>query len=74
MSLAQLKKAFRKCDQTSDKLKLSLVLILKSVLRCHHKKTSIEVFHLEVVDEIDTFNNYLWGHRYFVDTLIVFRN
>lgn len=61
VSLAQLEKALRECDQMFDKLKLGLVFILESVLRYHHMKTSIDDFHLEVVDEIDTFNNYPWG-------------
>ncbi|XP_022891304.1 uncharacterized protein LOC111406240 isoform X1 [Olea europaea var. sylvestris] len=73
VTLALLRDAFRECDQMSDKLKLGLVLILESVLRCYHKKTSIDIFHLEVVDDIDTFNNYPWGRRCFVDTLRVFR-
>lgn len=69
----QLADAFRACEDMSDKLKLGMVLILESVLRCHHKKTSIDLFHLEVVDDIDTFNSYPWGQRCFEDTLRHFR-
>lgn len=73
VTLAQLGDALRRCDRMSDRLKLGLVLIIESILRCHHKKTSIDIFHLEVVDDIDAFNNYPWGWRCFLDTLRVFR-
>lgn len=45
----------------SNKLKLGLVLILESVLKCHHKKTSIGIFHSKVVGDIDMLKNYPWG-------------
>ncbi|XP_022874029.1 uncharacterized protein LOC111392861 [Olea europaea var. sylvestris] len=73
VTLAQLGDALRRCDRMSDRLKLGLVLIIESILRCHHKKTSIDIFHLEVVEDIDAFNNYPWGWRCFLDTLRVFR-
>lgn len=56
-----------------DKLKLGLVYILESMVRHHHKKTVIDLFfHLEVVDDINAFNNYPWGRIYFQDTVHVF--
>ncbi|XP_022895023.1 uncharacterized protein LOC111409242 isoform X1 [Olea europaea var. sylvestris] len=70
--LPQLIDAIRRCDQMLDRLKLGLVYILESVLRCHHKKTAIDIFHLEIVDDIDRFNNYHWGRRCFEDTVHVF--
>ncbi|XP_022889027.1 uncharacterized protein LOC111404453 [Olea europaea var. sylvestris] len=73
MTLAQLGDAFRGCDQISDKLKLGMVFILESVLRCHHRKTLIDVFHSQVVDNIDVFNSYPWGQRCFIDTLRICR-
>ncbi|XP_022860983.1 uncharacterized protein LOC111381438, partial [Olea europaea var. sylvestris] len=73
VTLPQLEDAFRGCNQMSDKLKLGMVFILESVLRCHHRKTSIDVFYLQVVDDIDMFNSYPWGERLFVDTLHIFK-
>lgn len=69
----QLIDAVRACEDMSDRLKLGMVLIVESVLRCHHKKTSIDFFHLEIVDDIDAFNSYPWGQRCFADTLRHFR-
>lgn len=70
--LPELMVAIRGCDQMLDRLKLGLVYILESVIRCHHKKTVIDIFHLKVVDDIDAFNNYLWGQRCYEDTVHVF--
>lgn len=36
-----------------DSLKLGLVYIIESVVRCHHKKTVIDLFHLKIVDDFD---------------------
>lgn len=41
-----------------DRLKLELVYILENMVRCHYKKTVIDLFHLKIVDDIDIFNNY----------------
>ncbi|XP_022849935.1 uncharacterized protein LOC111372030 [Olea europaea var. sylvestris] len=70
--LPELMVAIRGCDQMLDRLKLGLVYILESVMRCHHKKTAIDIFHLEVVDDIDAFNSYPWGQRCYEDTVHVF--
>lgn len=64
--------AIRECGHIFDILKLELNYILESVLRCHHKKTTIDLFLLEVVDDINVFNNYPWGRRCFEDTVHVF--
>ncbi|XP_022886837.1 uncharacterized protein LOC111402726 [Olea europaea var. sylvestris] len=64
--------AIRRCDQMLDRLKLGLVYILESMVRCHHKKTTTDLFHLEIVDDIDRFNDYPWGWRCFEDTVYVF--
>ncbi|XP_022899392.1 uncharacterized protein LOC111412701 [Olea europaea var. sylvestris] len=70
--LSELMVAIRGCDQMLDRLKLRLVYILESVMRCHHKKTIIDIFHLEVVDDINAFNNYPWGRRCYEDIVHVF--
>ncbi|XP_022859440.1 uncharacterized protein LOC111380180 [Olea europaea var. sylvestris] len=70
--LPQLIDAIKRCDQMLDRLKLGMVYIVESVLRCHHKKTAIDPFYLEIVDDIDRFNDYPWGRRYFEDTVHVF--
>ncbi|XP_022869371.1 uncharacterized protein LOC111388796 isoform X2 [Olea europaea var. sylvestris] len=69
----QLEDAFRRCDHMLDKLKLGLVYILESILRCRHRRTSIDLFSLDVVDDIDAFNSFSWGRRCYTDTLHVFR-
>lgn len=70
--LPDLMAAIRGCDHMLDRLKLGLVYILESVMRCYHKKTVIDIFHLQVVDDIDAFNNYPWGRRCYEDTVHVF--
>ncbi|XP_022891251.1 uncharacterized protein LOC111406204 [Olea europaea var. sylvestris] len=69
----QLEDAFRKCDHMLDKFKLGLVYILESILRCRHRRISIDLFSLDVVDDIDAFNSFLWDRRCYSDTLHVFR-
>ncbi|XP_022871451.1 uncharacterized protein LOC111390621 [Olea europaea var. sylvestris] len=69
----QLEDAFRRCDHMLDKLKLGLVYILESILRRRHRRTSIDLFSLDVVDDIDAFNSFPWGRRCYTDTLHVFR-
>ncbi|KAL2513389.1 Uncharacterized protein Adt_18989 [Abeliophyllum distichum] len=56
-----------------DKCKLGLEYILETVLRCKHHKTSIDVFCLDVVDDVVVFNAYSWGRRCFMDTLHAFK-
>ncbi|CAA2972251.1 Hypothetical predicted protein, partial [Olea europaea subsp. europaea] len=70
--LTQLLDAIKRCDQMLDRLKLGLIYILESLVRCHHKKTAIDLFHLEIVDNLDRFNDYPWGRRCFEDTVHVF--
>lgn len=69
----QLEDAFRRCDHILDKLKLELVYILESILRCRHRRTSIDLFSLDVVDDINAFNSFPWGRRCYTNTLHVFR-
>lgn len=35
-------------------------------MMCHHKKTAIDFFYLEVVDDIDAFNSYPQGKNIFM--------
>ncbi|XP_022890756.1 uncharacterized protein LOC111405893 isoform X2 [Olea europaea var. sylvestris] len=69
MHLPELMVAIRGCDQMLDRLKFGLVYILESVMRCHHKKIAIDIFHLEVGDDIDAFNNDPWDRRCYEDTV-----
>lgn len=59
-------------DQMLDRLKLVLVYILESVVRCHHKKTAINLFYVKIVHDIDAFNNYPWDWKCFEDIVYVF--
>lgn len=70
--LSALMDAITRCDDMLDRLKLGLVYILESVLRCHHRRTGIDLFHLQIVDDLDVFNTYPWGRRCFEDTVHVF--
>ncbi|KAL2518885.1 Uncharacterized protein Adt_15132 [Abeliophyllum distichum] len=56
-----------------DKYKLGLVYILETVLRCKHHKININVFCLDVVDDVEVFNVYLWGQRCFLETVHAFK-
>lgn len=56
--LLQLDDVFKKCNHMLDKLKLGLVFILQSVLRYRRCKTSIDLFSVDVVDDIVSFNSY----------------
>ncbi|KAL2512738.1 Uncharacterized protein Adt_18338 [Abeliophyllum distichum] len=69
----ELESTFDACTMMEDKYKLGLVYILETMLRCKHHKTSIDVFCLDVVDNIEVFNAYPWGHRCFIDTLHAFK-
>ncbi|XP_022850146.1 uncharacterized protein LOC111372177 [Olea europaea var. sylvestris] len=69
----QLEDAFRRYDHLLDKLKLGLVYILESILRCRHHRTSIDLFSLDVVDYIVALNSFSWGRRCYTDILYVFR-
>ncbi|KAL2541842.1 DUF1985 domain-containing protein [Abeliophyllum distichum] len=69
----ELKSTFDACTMMEDKYKLRLVYILETMLRCKHHKTSIDVFCLDVVDNIEVFNAYPWGRRCFIDTLQAFK-
>ncbi|XP_022852172.1 uncharacterized protein LOC111373822 [Olea europaea var. sylvestris] len=69
----QLEDAFRRCNHILDKLKLGLVYILESILRCQHRRTSIDLFSLDVVDDIDAFNSFSWDRRCYIDTRHVCR-
>ncbi|KAL2480434.1 protein of unknown function (DUF1985) [Abeliophyllum distichum] len=70
----ELESTFDACTvMMEDKYKLGLVYILETMLRCKHHKTSIDVFCLDVVDNIEVFNAYPWGRRCFMDTLHAFK-
>ncbi|KAL2454518.1 Uncharacterized protein Adt_47981 [Abeliophyllum distichum] len=56
----ELESTFDACTTMEDKYKLGLVYILETMLRCKHHKTSIDVFCLDVVDNIEVFNAYPW--------------
>lgn len=49
-----------------------VVYILESVVQYHHKKIAIDLFYLEIVDDINSFNNYPQGWRCFQDTVHAF--
>ncbi|KAL2466825.1 Uncharacterized protein Adt_42676 [Abeliophyllum distichum] len=49
----ELESVFDACTVMEDKYKLGLVYILETVLRCKHHKTSIDVFCLDVVDDVE---------------------
>ncbi|KAL2470622.1 protein of unknown function (DUF1985) [Abeliophyllum distichum] len=69
----ELESTFDACTMIEDKYKLGLVYILETMLRCKHHNTSIDVFCLDVVDNIVVFNAYPWGRRCFIDTLHAFK-
>lgn len=56
--LSDMMDAITRCDHMLDRLKLGLVYILESVLRCHHRRTGINLFHLQIVDDLHVFNTY----------------
>ncbi|KAL2466884.1 DUF1985 domain-containing protein [Abeliophyllum distichum] len=69
----ELESTFDACTVMKDKYKLGLVYILETMLRCKHHKTSIDLFCLDIVDDIEVFNAYPWGCRCFMDTLHAFK-
>ncbi|KAL2531969.1 DUF1985 domain-containing protein [Abeliophyllum distichum] len=69
----ELESTFDACTVMEDKYKLGLVYILETMLRCKHYKTAIDVFCLDVVDNIEVFNAYPWVCRCFIDTLHAFK-
>ncbi|KAL2526830.1 Uncharacterized protein Adt_11884 [Abeliophyllum distichum] len=69
----ELGSTFDACTVMEDKYKLGLVYILETMLRCKLHMTSIDVFCLDVVDDIEVFNAYPWGRRCFMDTLHAFK-
>ncbi|KAL2506328.1 Uncharacterized protein Adt_21949 [Abeliophyllum distichum] len=69
----ELESTFDACTMMEDKYKLGLVYILETMLRYKHHKTSIDLFCLDVVDNIEVFNAYPWGRRCFIDTLHAFK-
>lgn len=49
---SQLSDIIRGCDQMLDRLQLRLVYIIESIVQCHHTKTLIDLFHLEIDDDM----------------------
>ncbi|KAL2486060.1 DUF1985 domain-containing protein [Abeliophyllum distichum] len=70
---AKLEFAFDACTVMDDKYKLRLVYILETVLRCKHHKTSIDVFCLDVIHDVEVLNAYPWGQRSFLDIMHAFK-
>ncbi|CAA3012249.1 Hypothetical predicted protein [Olea europaea subsp. europaea] len=55
-----------------DKYKIGLVYILETILLPKESYTYINLEHLSMVDDLETFNSYLWGRKVFGCTIDVF--
>ncbi|XP_038706983.1 uncharacterized protein LOC120002327 [Tripterygium wilfordii] len=61
VSRAELEEAFDKCDNAHDALKLALVYFVESVLMPRERRNAINIKWLQLVDDLDAFNQYPWG-------------
>ncbi|CAA3032112.1 Hypothetical predicted protein [Olea europaea subsp. europaea] len=73
VTLKELDEAFEKeLEDMDDKYKLGLVLIYETVLRSKEKNTSIDLRTLDIVDDLELFNEYPCGTKSFNFTIHAF--
>ena len=56
-------------DNDEDMVKLALLYFLKTVLFGKDQKVHIGAQHVELLEDLETFNKYLWGRKCYETTL-----